>query len=174
MTTIPRNHTKVIAELKAQYSYAIAHHKNDSYIGRPTEAQTAWDTLSANRSAVLTRGSDRLTIRHPLGWFALYPDQAAYTATLPAPPEGPVVVFPAFQHRARLGELRRAVPGEAAKDLLLCADHALATAAGAQALIALLAAMAHLEHVGHRDEAAVVEAIADELAAALATNGGSR
>lgn len=167
MTTIPRNHTTVIAALKAQYPYTVAHHKNDAYTACVTDAQTAWNALAGHRSATLTRHDDRLKITHPLGWFDLFTDEAAYTATLPAPPARPAAMFPVMQHRVRLGELRRTVPGEVAKALLRDADEALATAGGAQAHTALLAAMAKLEQAGHAHEAAVVETIADELAATL-------
>jgi hypothetical protein len=174
MTTIPRNHPNVIAALKTQYPYAVARHKDDAYTGHPTDAQRAWDTLTENRRATLTRGSERLTIRHPLGWFDLFPDEAAYIATLPAAPSRRAVVFPVLKHRATLGELRRAVPGEVLKALLRNADEALATAGGEQAHTALLAAMAELEQAGHPREAAIVEAIVDELAAAITASGDPR
>ncbi|NUR32347.1 MAG: hypothetical protein HOV83_41955 [Catenulispora sp.] len=167
MTTIPRNHTTVIAALKAEYTYAIGHHKNDAYTACVADAQTAWNALAGHRSATLTRHDNRLKITHPLGWFDLFTDDAAYTATLPAPPARPAAVFPVMQHRVQLGELRRTVPGEVTQALLRNADEALATAGGAQAHITLLAAMAELEQAGYPREAAVVEAIADELAATL-------
>ncbi|MFL6115195.1 MAG: hypothetical protein ACJ786_28175 [Catenulispora sp.] len=173
MTTIPRNHTAVIAALKTQYLYAVGHHKNDSYAAQAVDASIAWSALAGHRRAVLTRHDDR-KITHPLGWFDLFPDEAAYTATVPTPPTGSTVMFPALQHRVLLGELRRTVPNPVAKALLRDADEALATAVNGEAHTALLAAMAELERAAHPREAAAIEAIADELATALTTSEVSR
>ena len=172
MATIPRNHTRVIAALRAQYPFAVAHHKHDRYAASFVGAQAAWDALAGHRSATLTRHDDRLKITHPLGWFDLFADETAYTATVPAPPVRPARVFHALQHRATLGELRRRTPGEVAKALLRTADAALATGGGVGAHTALLAVMAELERAGHRHEAATVEAIADELLTTLTLADG--
>jgi len=77
MTTIPRNRTKVIAALKTQYPYAVAHLKADDYTASVVEAQSAWDVLSGHRSAALTQQTDRLKITYPLGWFDLFTDADA-------------------------------------------------------------------------------------------------
>lgn len=172
MTTIPRNHTKVIAALRTQYPYAVAHHKHDRYTASIVDAQAAWDALAGHRNATLTQHDDQLKITHPLGWFDLFADEAAFAATVPTPLAKPIRVFHTLQRRATLGELRRRTPGDVAKALLHTADEALATGGGIGAHTALLAAMAELEQAGHLPEAATVEAIADELLTTLTIADG--
>src|SRR5258708_3262308 len=87
MTTIPRNRTKVIAALKAQYPYPVAHRKDDDYTACVVPPQSPGAVRTGHRSAALTQQPDRLKIPYPLGWFALFPDAAAPAATLPPKPE---------------------------------------------------------------------------------------
>lgn len=166
MTTIPRNHTNVIAALKTQYPYAVAHLKGDNYTARVVEAHTAWDALSGHRSAALARYADRLKITVPLGWFDLFTDAAAYTATLPAKPQGerrPVIDV--LRHRAAIGEVLRRAP-EAKEGLRLnlrVADQALAHGRYTEARTGLHSARLELVRLGHAEDAATVESAIDAL-----------
>ncbi|MFI1182534.1 hypothetical protein ACH4UT_23680 [Streptomyces sp. NPDC020799] len=73
MRTIPRNATRQIAKIKAEFTDCRKRSLDNDFTSTPADASAAWAALAAYPSARLTEWRDHYRIRvHSNLWYELY------------------------------------------------------------------------------------------------------
>ena len=74
--TVPRNHTKKIAEIRQRATLCRVYSLDNDFVGRDIPAERAWDALYSYDFAKLIEHADHLCIHvHGNLWFELKEDK---------------------------------------------------------------------------------------------------